>query len=345
MRRDVFSLLRCAACSRAEPGLDVFAAGADDEVLDGVVWCRSCLSWFPIEDGLLEFLAGGLAYRDDRRHFWIKHADRLKSLGLAHYPETTGERGHELQSLQQHHFDWYADNQRQTYSEYERRPFWTAADRIAFEPWKREIQPGRRLLDVGCAQGRSTFKVTDLDIDVVGFDVSKPLVRQAILRQRQANPRARTTFFAADASRFPFVEASFDYVLVYGVLHHLPDAGQTCQEIARVLKPGGVYFGSENNLSAFRCGFDLLQKINPLWHEVAGPEAVLSDARLKGAFKDTGMDVRTTTSVFLPPHLIDRLTADLGFRLLSMTDRIGRSLPFLRNNGGLILIRGIKRAP
>ena len=73
----------------------------------------------------------------------------------------------------------------------------------------------------------------------------------------------RTTFLTADGSTaFPFRENSLDYVVIYGVLHHLPNPGAAFREAIRVLKPGGVYFGSENNRSAFRGLFDLMMKIN-----------------------------------------------------------------------------------
>jgi SAM-dependent methyltransferase len=47
------------------------------------------------------------------------------------------------------------------------------------------------------------------------------------------------------AEAVPFADASFDYVWVYGVLHHLPGPDSyraACGEISRVLKPGGIVF-------------------------------------------------------------------------------------------------------
>lgn len=168
------------------------------------------------------------------------------------------------------------------------------------------------------------------------------MVRQAIDRYRQTPHRAKATFFVADASSFPIVDASADYVLVYGVLHHLPEPRQTCREIARVLRRGGIYFGSENNTTIFRWVFDLLQRMNPLWHEEAGPEALISRRRVQEAFEDTGVRIETSTSVFLPPHLLNMLRPECAFQMLTFADRVGRSVPVLRRNGGLILVRGIK---
>ena len=91
----------------------------------------------------------------------------------------------------------------------------------------------------------------DCDIHIVAFDVSKALIRQAIARYQEGNHRARAVFFAADVSRFPFRDETFDTVLVYGVLHHLADPAAACREISRVLKPQGSYFGQENNRTVF----------------------------------------------------------------------------------------------
>src|SRR5262249_34141492 len=138
--------------------------------------------------------------------------------------------------VQQAHFDWYAQNQRQTYSTYEATPFWRAADAIAFETWRRRIRPGSRLLDLACAQGRSTFEWIDLDLEIVAFDISKSLIREARERLRKTRGQARVTFLVADARTLPLRSSTVDYVLAYGVLHHLPNPIRTCAEVARVLR-------------------------------------------------------------------------------------------------------------
>jgi len=46
-----------------------------------------------------------------------------------------------------------------------------AADAIAFDEWKPTIRPGSWLLDVGCGNGRSTFKLGDVDVNILAFDV------------------------------------------------------------------------------------------------------------------------------------------------------------------------------
>lgn len=338
---EVLGLLRCPSCDSAPLAHAVFREASPTDIVDGVAWCESCRHWFPIEERLLDLLVGPLAYDDDRARFWREHEARLTDLGLSPV-RTSDATSKDLQQLQQDHFDGWAGSADQSYFEYEQSSFWRAADRIAFEPWKQAMTPGARLLDVGCAQGRSTFEFLDCDIQIVGIDISKALIRQAIARYQAGDHRARAAFIAADASSFPLRDESFDTILLYGVLHHLADPAASCREISRVLKAGGTYFGQENNESVFRGVFDVLQRLLPQWHEEAGPEAIISGERLQAWFRETPVEVEFKSSVFLPPHLCNLMSLSLSHRMLVALDRLGRAIPFLRNQGGVILIHGQK---
>jgi ubiquinone/menaquinone biosynthesis C-methylase UbiE/uncharacterized protein YbaR (Trm112 family) len=337
---DALPLLSCSACSAASLRYRVFSGNEPDSVEEAVVWCDTCRAWFPLEDGVLDLLTGELAYRDDRARFFERNQAAMRELHLGD-DSSGGDRGMDLQAKQQQHFDWYAENDVQSYLEYEQMPFWRAVDDITFGEWRKQIRPGSWLLDVGCGNGRSTFQLGELDINVVAFDVSKGAVRQAEMRARESTCRARTSFVAADATRFPLRDEVMDYVLIYGVLHHLPDPRAACLELARVLKAGGTYFGSENNHTIFRAVFDLMQKMKPLWYEEAGPEALISKRTITEAFAPTGVSVATRTSVFVPPHLVN-LMPRWSTGMLRAFDSVFSAVPILRDNGGLILIEGVK---
>jgi ubiquinone/menaquinone biosynthesis C-methylase UbiE len=49
----------------------------------------------------------------------------------------------------------------------------------------------------------------------------------------------RATHVAADITRLPYLDASFDAIICGWVLEHLPDPRPGLRELARVLKPGG----------------------------------------------------------------------------------------------------------
>ncbi|MDQ6891196.1 MAG: methyltransferase domain-containing protein [Acidobacteriota bacterium] len=348
MNADVLSRLRCPACH--SPRLDsIEFLREDDELIEGVVWCLECRTWYPLEDGFLDFLTGPLAYPYEKKRFWKKWESELSALSLA-APDlnpatadsTGGKAESQAQALQQReHFDWYASNEEQRYSEYEVTPFWRAADRIAFDPWKAELQANERedrwLLDVGCAQGRSSFHFMDQNLNLVGIDVSRKCIQEAARRYREGNFRAKASFVVADGSALPFRESTVDYVLIYGVLHHLADPAETCREVARVMKPKGVYFGQENNATFFRAVFDLVQKTWPIWHEEAGPEAIISARRLGQWLKPGGFRLSTRTSVFVLPHVINLTSEKAGYVILKFLDRAMGMVPWISRNGGLII--------
>jgi ubiquinone/menaquinone biosynthesis C-methylase UbiE len=163
----------------------------------------------------------------------------------------------------------------QDYGACQSTPFWRAADRLAFAKWAELTRRDAWLLDIGSAGGRSSFQWTDFVEHVVGFDISK-MIQRAIGRARAAGLAERATFLVADADRIPVKDAAFDYACTYGVLHHVPSPDQTLAEVARLLRPGGIFFASENNKSAFRGLFDVMMKLVPLWTELAGEEPVIS---------------------------------------------------------------------
>ncbi len=349
MNADLLDLLVCPVCGSTTFGFEMLA-GSREDIRDGIVWCEN-RDWFPLEERVLEFLPPALRYHDDRTRFGDKHARELKALDLletdvapagARIPDAL-----DLIQAQKHHFDWYAENAEQAYNSYAAMPFWRIVDDRTFSKWNarihRELGPGegvKLLLDVGCAQGRSASLAGQPGVRVIGFDVSKRMVRQAYANLGN-NPHGHD-FVVADGSRFPFRSGAFDYVLVYGVLHHLPDPVSACHEIVRVLKSGGAYFGSENNRTIFRGVFDLLQRLFPVWHEEAGQEPLMSSEDLRHWFSGTGLTIETSPIVFVPPHLVNALGIKAGGLLVAISDAVLKTIPFVRDQGGLILVEGTK---
>lgn len=340
MRESVLPRLCCAAC-RGNLAWKTFRAGADGVIEEGVAWCEHCRGWYPIEESLLELLPPDLAYHEDRRRFWQRCQTELSALGLEAPAQQAAEpSAAEAQRHQQQHFDWYGNNDGQTYGSYSEMPFWRAVDDLTFADWKKQVRPGGWLLDVGCAQGRSTFPFMDLPLHIVAFDISKVLIRQAVARYRSRPHQAEATFFVGDGSRLPVRDQSFDHMLFYGVLHHLPDPAHTCREIARILKPGGSFFACENNRTIFRGLFDLLMKVKLLWKDEPGTHSLMTAADLRQWFAQTDVQLDCSTRVFAPPHLVNLLGYGLGSRFLRGSDWLGRAVPFLQKSGGLLLIRG-----
>jgi SAM-dependent methyltransferase len=97
-------------------------------------------------------------------------------------------------------------------------------------------------LDLGCGAGRQCLRLAQRGYRVVGIDAAQGLLRQAA--------RDGATVAAGNALALPFRDASFDFVLTIGVLHHLGEAPAqeaACREVQRILKPGGLFIVHETN--------------------------------------------------------------------------------------------------
>lgn len=335
----ILSLLQCPDCYSGNFRLLVYEKDTQDDIKTGVVICKKCLRWHPIEHFALEFLPAHLSYGEDRKTFYRSHARDLKKLPiLSAHPSTSSP-----QAVQQRYFDWYADNEKQSYTAYAHSNFWKATDALVFGQWKQNIRAGDLVLDVGCAQGRSTFLLSDLPVSIVGFDISKAMIRQAVKRYKNGKCNAILSFIIADATHFPFKKSMFDTVLLYGVLHHLADPAMACREIVRVLKGGGQYFGLENHQSSVRMIFDFFQWLVPIWYEKAGVKPLMTISDFDRWFVGTGMRLDITYRTFLPPHLINILPMYIAQRIVEASDSWVERYKLLKKLGGLMVIEGQKR--
>lgn len=343
----VISFLICPCCGQADKTLVCTSFNATErEVIDGILNCRECGSVFPIVDRLLDFVPPPLLDLAVLDSFEKQYAPELAKLGYER-PFDAGNSAHQkfaAQVKQRVHFDNYAVGEVQRYDDYAKMPFWRATDEWTFERWRQLIAPGEMLLDVGCADGRSSFPHLPQSL-VVGFDISRKMIRRAIDNAIAQGHEGQFSFFVSDGSSLPFRAASFRYVQTYGVLHHLPNPGAVAREIQRVLSPGGIHFASENNATVFRRLFDGLMKLLPIWYEEAGEQALISRRMVERWVSGLPVLIDSETVVFVPPHVLNLFSAKSARRILDFTNSLFGAIPGLKQNGGLIVFRIQKVGP
>jgi SAM-dependent methyltransferase len=98
-----------------------------------------------------------------------------------------------------------------------------------------EIDKNLRVLDVGCGTANNTqlFAVAS-KAQVTGLDISFGMLSEATKKDFDLS------FIQAPADNLPFHDASFNFVFMTEVVHHLPDVPTTIQEIFRVLTKSGT---------------------------------------------------------------------------------------------------------
>ena len=103
-----------------------------------------------------------------------------------------------------------------------------------------ELPPAAEILELGCGAGVPMTAALAEHHRVQGVDIS---ARQIALAIRNV-PAA--TFQQADMAAIDFPEGSFDAVVAFYALTHLPreEQGPLLESIARWLRPGGLFFAT-----------------------------------------------------------------------------------------------------
>jgi cyclopropane fatty-acyl-phospholipid synthase-like methyltransferase len=116
-----------------------------------------------------------------------------------------------------------------------------------------EVQPGMRVLDVGCGRGEILRHCMKLGIEAYGVDYAEAATQMArrviaVEQQRKVgengeNSAVSAAVFRSDAKHLPFPTAYFDRVLMYDVVEHLYpwELHRAIVEVRRVLRDDGRF--------------------------------------------------------------------------------------------------------
>lgn len=97
---------------------------------------------------------------------------------------------------------------------------------------------GKKVLDIATGSGFAAVALAEGGAEVTAIDLTPFAVAHA--QRNFASRNLVGTVLQADAQNLPFPDNSFDIVLAWGCLMHMPDTAEAIREIKRVLKPGGT---------------------------------------------------------------------------------------------------------
>jgi ubiquinone/menaquinone biosynthesis C-methylase UbiE len=195
-----------------------------------------------------------------------------------------------------------------------------------------------RVADLGCGSGAFTHLLQRAGYDCAGLDISGKLLEVG----RRKHPGIQ--FLQGDIERLPFADASFDGVLLSGVVHHFPDPSRCAAEVFRILRPQGRFVAFDPN------------RMNPfmwLYRDPASPfysplgvtanERPVLARQVAAVFERAGFDVSSHYLAGLAYRYVASARARFVLPIYNLVDATVFGLPAMERFRPFVLTAGAKR--
>jgi len=149
---------------------------------------------------------------------------------------------------------------------------------------------GRQVLDLGCAGGFMAEAMAVRGARVTGIDPAAAAIDAARHHARGAGLRIGYDVGVGEA--LPYDDADFDAVVCVDVLEHVTDLHKVLSEVARVLRPGGMFLFDTINrnplarLATITIAEDLLRLLPRGTHD---PAMFIKPIELRRAMEGAGL--------------------------------------------------------
>jgi uncharacterized protein YbaR (Trm112 family) len=220
--REFLSIIRCPIDS-GQLSLINETSGSDGEIVDGSIGCEVCPRQYPIENGIVRLMKEHLTQENE--HEMELKDQEYEAMPAIFVPPTTSWRSEFM-------------------------------DRIEIAPHLAGLEPlnGRRVLELGCGDGRFTMLMAQMGANILAVDISIEGLR--VLRRNYLSGAAPTTYklarsrsdalgrvglVQADASALHLAPTSFDRALSATPLDSRDERMKMYNAIAVALNEDGRY--------------------------------------------------------------------------------------------------------
>ncbi len=152
----------------------------------------------------------------------------------------------------------------------------------------RNVRP-RRILDLACGTGNVSQLLAADGVEVVGVDLSLPMIRQA--RKKAAKSETPVVYHCQDAAELDIQGPPFDLCIsLFDSLNYITDPDRLKRAIHRVaqhLVEGGLFIFDINSVFALENGFfdqetlELDRKLRYVWRSDYDPETRLCTVEMR----------------------------------------------------------------
>jgi 2-polyprenyl-3-methyl-5-hydroxy-6-metoxy-1,4-benzoquinol methylase len=113
--------------------------------------------------------------------------------------------------------------------------------RPAIDALLASVRPGMNALELGCGSGWLTLALAQAGADALGLDISEQAldIGRTYYESIRERVPGRVRYEVADLNTVRLPAATYDLIVIKGVLHHLPEVPHVISQIKAALKPGG----------------------------------------------------------------------------------------------------------
>jgi len=173
-------------------------------------------------------------------------------------------------------------------------PLKEAADRFyQSEEWRETdkllpIPHSGFILDLGAGRGISSYALAKKGWKVIALEPDpSPLVGNGAIRELIETSGLDIQVSGECGEKMPFEDNYFDAIYCRQALHHSKSLPGTCGEVARVLKPGGIFIATREHVVDHPNDMQLFLKNHTL-HHLYGGENAFSLPQYINAMEDAG---------------------------------------------------------
>ena len=168
-----------------------------------------------------------------------------------------------------------------------------------------QVEPGDRVLDVGCGEGAFCAELAAAGARPLGVEVAA----HAVERARRRHPDLRFERVEPHGP-WPLEDAGFDVVWASEVIEHVADTARWLSEVRRVLRPDGRLVLTTPSHGRLRRTLVALLRFEAHFDPVGQHLRFYSRRSLAGLLDDFGFEAVRIEAAGGPPLLRETLLAD-----------------------------------
>jgi SAM-dependent methyltransferase len=147
---------------------------------------------------------------------------------------------------------------------------------------QRLAHPGvKHVLEIGCGQGTGARIIYELfgPERYVGVDLDPSMIQRA---RKRSGGLPNVTFLQGDVSNLDFPDGSFDLVVDFGIVHHVPNWNDALAEVHRLLAVDGEFLFEDLSVETWERGIGIpFKKITDHPSTTSGDEPGRSPERAR----------------------------------------------------------------